>query len=203
VLPDAYPADPAIGVYVIAPNGTGERRVSQSAGSGGAPICDCFGGPYVGTAPSWSPDGGTLLYATGTAGHHALAIAAVDGSSERIIDLPGGDHLLPAFSPDGSRIAFEDLAPTRDHATGFVVATDGRGLQPLSGGADFALNPVFWSPDGRFVVTYAVDLSEIHLTAADHETPGETVAPPSISIPLGESSTDGFPERASWQRLAP
>jgi Tol biopolymer transport system component len=203
VLPDAFPADPAIGVYVTAPDGTGERKVSQSAGSGGGPNYRDFLGPRVGTAPSWSPDGRTLLYATGIAGSHALAIATIDGSSERIIDLPAGDHLLPTFSPDGLRIAFQDLAPTEDRATTFVVQADGTGLYPLEGGAPVALNPVFWSPDGQFVVTYALDLSEVHLAASGRSASDAREQPP-VSIGMGTSSTtSGFPERASWQRLAP
>jgi Tol biopolymer transport system component len=203
VLPDAYPADPAIGVYVTAPDGTGERKVSQSAGSGGAPNYRFFLGPQAGTAPSWSPDGRTLLYATGVAGSHALAIATVDGSSERVIDLPAGDHLLPTFSPDGLRIAFQDLAPTGDRATTFVVQPDGTGLHPLEEGAAVALNPVFWSPDSRFVVTYGLDLSEVHVATTDPNA-GDGVDQRSLSVGLGDSSTtSGFPERASWQRLAP
>jgi Tol biopolymer transport system component len=197
LLSDAYPADPAIGVYVIAPDGTGERKVSQSVGSGGGPNFWGFGGPGVGTAPSWSPDGRTVLYATGSPGHHALAIGAVEGSSERVIDLPAGDHLLPAFSPDGSVIAFEDLAPAGDQATAFVVNTDGSGLRALDGGAPVALNPLSWSPDGRSVVTYSVDLAELHLSAASQDKADMT------AIPLGDQSAGGFPERASWQRLAP
>lgn len=203
VLPDAYPADPAIGVYVIAPDGTGERRISRSAGAGGRPNFEFFGGPNVGTAPSWSPDGGSVLFATGPAGNHALAIAAVDGSTERIIDLPPGDHFLPAFSPDGSRIAFEELSAASDEATVFVVDADGTDLQPLGGGALVAPNPLFWSPDGRFVVAYSVDLLEIRVFSTGTAAAGSSPMEPPISIALGAWSVTGFPERASWQRLAP
>jgi len=202
LLPDDYPADLAIGVYVITPDGAGEREVSQSGGAGGAPNCACFGGPYVGTAPSWSPDGGSILYATGLPGHHALAIAApAVGSTERIIDLPAGDYLLPAFSPDGSRIAFEQLSPAGDHATALVVDADGSGLHSLGGGAPIAPNPLFWSPDGLYVITYTVDLSEIRISEADGHAPAGSRTAPSIA--LGAFSANGFPERASWQRLPP
>jgi hypothetical protein len=202
VGPDASPADPAIGVYVIAPDGTGERRVSQSARAGGAPNHWDFGGPGVGTAPSWSPDGTTLLYATGPVGQHALAIASLDGSSERTINLPAGDHLLPVFSPDASQIAYQDLSATGG-ATTFVVNTDGTGRHASEDGAEGALSPLLWSPDGRFVATYSVDLSEIRLVATDPDAAGGPDAKPTISIALGDASVTGVPERASWQRLAP
>jgi Tol biopolymer transport system component len=203
VGPDATPADPAIGVYVIDPDGSAERKVSQSARAGGAPNFASFGGPEAGSAASWSPDGRSLLYGTGPLGRHALAIAAVDGSAERIIDLPAGDHLLPAFSPDASRIAYEDLSPTGDRATAYVVNSDGTAPRPLEGGAAVALNPLLWSPDGRFVVTYSLDLSEVRLVRAVSGSADGSVGKPSTSIALGASTVGGFPERVSWQRLAP
>jgi len=142
------------------------------------------------------------LYATGLPGHHALAIAAAAvRSTERIIDLPAGDYLLPTFSPDGSRIAFEQLSPAGDHATVLVVNADGSGLHSLGGGAPIAPNPLFWSPDGLYVITYTVDLSEIRISEADgHAAVGSRTAP---SIALGAFSANGFPERVSWQRLPP
>ena len=202
VGPDASPADPAIGVYVIAPDGTGERRISQSSRAGGAPNLWGFGGPGVGTPPSWSPDGKTLLYATGPVGQHGLAIAAIDGSGERAIGLPAGDHLLPAFSPDAVRIAYQDLSATGEGTT-FVVNADGTGLHALEDGSSVALNPLRWSPDGRSVVTYSVDLSEIHLAATEQGLAAGSVANPPVSVVLGPPTSDGFTERASWQRLAP
>jgi hypothetical protein len=49
----------AIGIWVVAPDGTGQRRISVAAGGGGMPYnFVSFGGP--GPAPSWSPDGRTL-----------------------------------------------------------------------------------------------------------------------------------------------
>jgi Tol biopolymer transport system component len=201
VLPDAVPADPAIGVYVIAADGTGELRVSAAPRAGGAPNNVSFGGPHVGTAPSWSPDGKSLLFAFGATGHHALAIGAADGSSEHLINLPAGDHLLPVFSPDGLQVAFVDYSGTGEDARAFVAAIDGSGLRPLHGGDPVAFNPLFWSPDGRFVVTYSVDLTAIDLSPAEGAEAGNTAAP--VSIALGTATADGFPERTTWQRLAP
>lgn len=198
---DASPADPAIGVYVIAPDGTGERRIGQSPRAGGAPNHWAFGGPGVGAPPSWSRDGKSLLYATGPVGRHGLAVAAVDGSGERAIGLPAGDHLLPAFSPDGLRIVYQDLSSTGE-ATTFVANADGTGFHALEGGASVAFEPLRWSPDGRSVVTYSVDLSEIHIAASERDPGGGSVANPSVAIELGPP-TGGFWERASWQRLAP
>ncbi len=205
VLPDAYPPDPAIGVYVIAPDGTGQAKVSQSARAGGAPNNYSFGGPYAGTAPSWSPDGRSLLFATGATDHHTLAIAAVDGHAEQALNLPAGDDLLPIFSPDGSQIAFEQYSASAldDLVTAYVVNTDGTGLRRLTSPGTQPLNPMIWSPDGQRVVTYGMDYAVIELVPASQSpVPGAAILP-TISIQLGDPAPIGGPERVSWQRLAP
>ena len=201
VLPDAFPADPAIGVYVIAPDGTGQTKVSRSARAGGAPNSVSFGGPYAGTAPSWSPDGRSLLFATGATDHHSLAIASLGGLTEQALTLPAGDHLLPIFSPDGSQIAFEEFSAPAEQATPYVVNTDGTGLHPVTPPGSGPLNPIFWSPDGRTVVTYGPNVTAIELVPANPAT-GASIQP-TISIQLGDPPPIGGPERASWQRLAP
>jgi hypothetical protein len=201
VLPDAYPPDPAIGVYVIAPDGTGQVKVSHSARAGGAPNGASFGGPYAGTAPSWSPDGRSLLFATGATDHHSLAIASLDGLTERTLNLPAGDHLLPIFSPDGSQIAYEEYSSSAGQVTTYVVNTDGTGLHPLSSPGTVPLNPMIWSPDGQRVVTYGMNYVAIELVPANPVTAASIL--PTISIQLGDPPPIGQVERVSWQRLAP
>jgi dipeptidyl aminopeptidase/acylaminoacyl peptidase len=200
VLPDAYPPDPAIGVYVIAPDGTGQVKVSRSARAGGTP--NLFGGPYAGTAPSWSPDGRSLLFATGAADHHTLAIASLDGKTERAIMLPAGDDLLPIFSPDGLQIAFETYSASASQVTAYVVNTDGTGLHAVTATGLAPLNPIFWSPDGQRVVTYGTYNEAIELVPANSVAAAPPL--PTISIVLGAPPPIGVEvERASWQRLAP
>ena len=83
------------------------------------------------------------------------------------MNLPAGDDLLPIFSPDGSQIAFEDYSTSADQAKAYVVNTDGTGLHQVNDGDPIALNPVFWSPDGRIVVSYTLGYLTIQLSAAD------------------------------------
>ena len=88
--------------------------------------------------------------------------------------------------------------------TVLVVGSDGTGLHPLNGGAPISLNPVFWSPDGKFVVAYGVDLSEIHQYPADGSAADGLLAEMSAPTMVGSPKTAAnFYDRASWQRLAP
>jgi Tol biopolymer transport system component len=56
----------------------------------------------------------------------------------------------PAWSPDGSHIAFAGLLPNANHAI-FVMDTDGRNVQQLTNGATDQDWPT-WSPDGTQIL---------------------------------------------------
>jgi TolB protein len=125
--------------------------------------------------PAWSPDGITLAYeAIRIACSHPTCIFFADGI--RGIGPDGsGDHLLrdfgagdPSYSPDGTRIAWDDAtaqaSPPRVHVsnadgTGDTVLTaDGNGFDPS------------WSPDGSriaFVRTVDSGNDEIHVMNSD------------------------------------
>jgi WD40-like Beta Propeller Repeat len=201
VLPDAFPADPAIGVYVIAPDGTGQRRISTSPRAGGAPNFTGFGGPSAGTSPSWSPDGQSLVYSTGPTRQHTIAVGHVDGSAELVIPLPPGDHLLPVFSPDGSRIVFLDPVPgdngagENDTGIPWVVGSDGTGLAALNGGQALALTPMIWSPDGQTAIGYEFPSGSAVLLPVE-PAGGGPGAPRSPTVIGGLGLV-------TWQRLAP
>jgi Tol biopolymer transport system component len=202
VSPDALPVDEAIGVYVIAPDGSGERLVSHAPRAGGAPNYDGFRGPRTGAPPSWSPDGRWLAYAYGPKAKHDIAIGAVDGSEERPIVTSGDDDLLPVYSPDGTRIAFERLDAT-GRASVRTVTVDGHDPRAIGGDAVVDFEPLCWSPDGSSLLTYANNGQQVRLLASD----GTPVPLRVIDIPdvVFANGTNGSAilERASWQRLAP
>jgi Tol biopolymer transport system component len=127
------------------------------------------------SAPSWSPDGGQLVFTrvgyldappTGrpAAQKHALFIVDADGTDLRHlvpVDLAGVDA---RWSPDGTRIAFtsavetlviNDVTGVRDmshvESDVFTVRPDGSDLQRHTDDGQSHL--ASWTADGRLVVT--------------------------------------------------
>ena len=151
-------------LYSVRPDGTDLTLLSPSVGDGrevgcyGAPLDD---GPFddyrvaFDTSPAISPDGSTVAFATE---RHSVQPAVLDivtvalGSGElrRVTPVRGvwqyGDpaeiQYEPAWSPDGTRLAFleDDVVHT--------MALDGSGKRSLAPGIWSAPEPPAWSPDG-------------------------------------------------------
>ena len=108
-------------------------------------------------APAWSPDGGQIAFIRRTSGASELDVMNRDGSGVRALsnhaahDLSHTDPLgmnvdHPAWSPDGSRIAFTceiDL----NNLDVCAINRDGTGLVRLTNDPAADWSPV-WSPDG-------------------------------------------------------
>ncbi|MQY36487.1 Protein TolB [Streptomyces sp. RB17] len=96
--------------------------------------------------PAWAPDGRSLLYCTDRDGLVAVRRYHLGSGADE--PLTEGGRLYPALSPDGSRLACQDVTGNlllRTLATGAEqvlarpLATDGPPGAPT------------WSPDGRYV----------------------------------------------------
>lgn len=139
----AFVRDEAL--YVINADETGRRRL--------APGVRVFG------EPSWSPDGRLAFYPCCDTG---FGVVNSDGTGLR--RLVGRGVLLPAWSPDGRRIALTgDLTTrsgTRLHGT-FLIRPDGTGLRRIS--ALDTTTRAAWSPDSRELAV--VDLPDVWVIA--------------------------------------
>ena len=160
-------------IYVIRSDGRDRRRITTNEDFDGY--------------PSWSPDGERIAFAriaepgTDAARSGIFVMDADGGHGVQITQAawPSFD-LSPAWSPDGSEIAFTRAAPSAGSddpkAALYVVTPEGGGLKMLTvDGAEPA-----WSPDGkRIAVTAFRDgfgrtcfhecstSGEIYLVAAD------------------------------------
>ncbi len=102
-------------------------------------------------APSWSPDGRFVSYFSDKSGEYKLHIAAQDGlTPPREITIPEPSfYFAPAWSPSGSKIAFQDSHFRLwmvDAATGRAQVAD---ADPFYH-ADRTIVPA-WSPDSRYI----------------------------------------------------
>jgi len=102
--------------------------------------------------PSFSPDGRQVVYswrgADGNSAH--LVVRPVAGGSWRPLTKGEGSDEYPAWSPSGTRIAFERITPVG--CAVYVIVPDGSGERRV-GDCDFgAAGPVTWTRDGAALI---------------------------------------------------
>jgi len=137
-------------------------------------------------APSISPDGARVVYVlrryTDDRTERALWCAAADGSGARRLTR-GPDDRAPAWSPDGTRIAF-----LRDGRL-WILPADGGEPEPVTERP--AGTPV-WSPDGtRIAFAAPADAPGGPLVAdrLDYQADGRGLAPPRTHLHVCDPAT--------------
>lgn len=135
----------------------------------------------AGSQPKLAPDGARVVY-IGRAGGAENGLLIVDTRS-RVVSLVTGtarDPALPAWSPDGRRIAFR--AVINEMTEIFIVNADGTGLLQVTRGqtkADAATQPA-WAADGDAL--YFKNQGD----GAFYRIPAAGGAPARIHAPSGE-----------------
>ena len=103
-------------------------------------------------SPSWSPDASKIAFTSWKSGYPRIYELTVAGRQERMLDAVrgAGDYITPAYSPDGSTLAFSVLGS--DARSGIFTYDVARGccLAYLSGGPWYDFSPTY-SPDGRWM----------------------------------------------------
>jgi Tol biopolymer transport system component len=100
---------------------------------------------------SWSPDGRSVAftrqYWDGPAYYRVVTYNTVDGT-QHVLTRGPDDSFQPAWSPDGTRIAYLSRPSGAGDATLRVAWVDGTADRPL-GTTQYYVRPPEWSPDGR------------------------------------------------------
>ncbi len=171
--PDPNDAVEIMDVFTMRPDGSDVRKLTDSVG-------------YSGSA-SWSPDGRWIVYSADRADYptaQGIYIIPSDGSAppRRITTLPAGSwwQELPRFSPDGTRLVFNEYrggkelrkgAYVAEQAALFTVRTDGTDLRQITPWGIHATD-ADWSPDGKRLVfaaqpTHIGNIGDVMIADAD------------------------------------
>ncbi len=133
--------------------------------------------------PVFSPDGESLVFASDRNGNYDLFVARAAPGEEDALSralafevepLATGpeDEIRPAFSPDGTRIAFQ-----RGLGDLVVIGADGSGARTVT--SSWNLGDFAWSPDGRWFALSRSDEEyneEVFLVPADGSAPPVNVS---------------------------
>ena len=142
-------------LFVINPDGTGERQLTQPAGH------------VVDMQPDWAPDGSKIVFEHDLQRGQLWTVNADGTGLQRLspdcLDGPPkcDDRLDPAYSPDGKTIAFwrgwgpvDDKLNQIKFSEVFLMDADGSHVRQLTHSvpwADDDKGPA-WSPNGRQIV---------------------------------------------------
>lgn len=142
--------------YTIHPDGSGERQLPAD--------CLPYGNAY------WGPTGDSIIYDS-TPLHSTSTLISEgtpDGGSPRaLLTLSGG--FMPAFSPDGSQIAYAGLGSAPGAGGIFIADADGTHRRQLTSrpeGEGEDLQPRF-SPDGSRLVFWRLTNHPVGSTSVD------------------------------------
>lgn len=118
-----------------------EHRLTDAHGDPATPR-----GLFFQTDPAWSPDGGTIAFASKRSGNFDLYAMSPDGTGTRRLTSTKEDDGQPTWSPDGDRIAFARGASSRL----FVMNADGSRARRVTD-EDVEEGEPAWSPDGHSI----------------------------------------------------
>jgi TolB protein len=120
------PGTPIQNLWVMRPDGSGKRPLTNEAGRA--------------FTPSWSPDGTRIAFSMSREGEvFELYTIGLDGKGLRSVVPTAGDNFEPSWSPDGTKIAYQE-----DGAI-FTVELGGGEVEKLTDNANNDSSPV-WNP---------------------------------------------------------
>jgi dipeptidyl aminopeptidase/acylaminoacyl peptidase len=146
-------------------------------------------GEYDEALPAWSPDGRTLVFVSNRSDdpdrgydsnlYSVPATATAPQEPKRLTSFAGADNdpdfgSYPAFSPDGSQIAYIESGPPELFAYGTrhlaVVPAAGGERRLLTAALDRNVTTPVWTPDGKAVIVSVEDDGAERIARVDAAT---------------------------------
>jgi Tol biopolymer transport system component len=110
-------------------DGDSDIWIVRSDGHG---LRDLTPGPSDDTAPSWSPDGTKVLFASDRGGAYDIFLMKASGTGIVQLSDRGRSDVAPAFSRDGKRVAFVECDQSFAHCQLWVMNANGKGARRLT-----------------------------------------------------------------------
>lgn len=137
-------------IYTIGIDGAGRRQITRGSAHSGFP---------QELHPDWSPDGERIVFSStrccdtvtptsATLGTYAIHVVDADGTNIRQYTNGKTFAWAPAWSPDGSTIAYESSAVEPGNTQIWLIDEDGSNNRVFTDNARLNFAPA-WSPDGE------------------------------------------------------
>jgi dipeptidyl aminopeptidase/acylaminoacyl peptidase len=155
-------------IWVVSAAGGAPKRLTNAPPGAGDPR------QAGDSAPKWSPKGRWILFTSGRRGTSSLMAVSEDGNATTFLTPAGTDNGQAQWSPDGTRIAFVEIAPQyfsgRLNVLDFDVKSglpEGEAkvlyTSPVDRGGGWSIRGVEWSPSGKELVTVLQNSGWDHL----------------------------------------
>jgi len=148
------------------PGATGSTPINVYVGSDPPFAATLSAGTNPTPTPTVPPGNGPrIVFAEGAPSH--ISVINLDGSGKSQIHSSIGNDSTPAWSPDGTKIAFTTPDDINDHLTIGVMNADGGGFHRLAEAEAFYDGNPAWSPNGAQIVLTAGGGDAIDVMNAD------------------------------------